>query len=63
MLIDSFLNQVIELRKIENIRLMCEQISNIKKYIYDSFEFGELSQLSRRPSRHYLEQKIKKRAQ
>jgi hypothetical protein len=31
---------------------------NIKKYIYDSYEFGELSQLSRRPSWHYIERKI-----
>jgi hypothetical protein len=42
---------------------MYEQIANIKNYIYDSYEFGELSQLSKRPSRRYLEQKIEKRVQ
>lgn len=57
------MNKVIELRKIENIRQMYEQIPNIKKYIYDSYEFGELNQLSKRPSRQYLEQKIEKRVQ
>lgn len=39
-MIDNFLNKVIELRKIENIRQMYEQIGNIKTYIYDSYEFG-----------------------
>jgi hypothetical protein len=62
-MIDSFLNKVIEMRKIENIRQMYEQIANIKTYVYDSYEFGELSQLSKRPSRRYLEQKIEKRVQ
>lgn len=39
-MIDNFLNKVIELRKIENIRQMYEQIANIKTYIYESYEFG-----------------------
>lgn len=36
-MIDDFLNKVIEMRKIENIRQMYEQIANIKAYIYDSY--------------------------
>ncbi len=39
-IIDSYLNKVIELRKIENITQMYEQILNIKKYINDSYDFG-----------------------
>jgi DNA helicase TIP49 (TBP-interacting protein) len=54
---------VIEFRKIENIRQIYEQIANIKKYIFDSYAFGELSQLSRRPSLRYIEKTIEKRVQ
>lgn len=63
MLIESFINKVIELRKIENIQQMYEQLPQIKQYLLDSYTYGELGQLSRAPTEIYIEEKIAKRVE
>lgn len=63
MLIDNFINKVMELRKIENIREVFEQLPQIRSYIEQSCLFGELSELTHRPTRRYIDAKIAKRVQ
>jgi hypothetical protein len=63
MLVESFINKVIELRKIENIQQMYEQLPQIKQYLLDSYTYGELGQLSRAPTDNYIEEKIAKRVE
>lgn len=36
-------------------------MAQIKKYILDSYEYGELAKLSKKPSSTYIEVKISKR--
>jgi len=42
---------------------MYEQLPQIKKYLFDSYTYGELGQISRAPTDRYIEEKMAKRVE
>lgn len=57
------MKKVLTLRQVSKLQQLYEQLPRIKRYIFDSYEFGELATLSKRPTEKYLEEKLAKQLQ
>jgi hypothetical protein len=57
------LKKVLSLRQISKQQQLYEQLPRIKRYIFDSYHFGELNTLSKKPTEKYLEEKLAKQLQ
>ena len=57
-LVEALIRKALVARKVGSLLELYEQRPQIRAYILDSYEFGELNEISRRPEREYLDEKI-----